>query len=84
MASPKKMRVGELDDHRRARLKATDEGLELIARMKADLADISKFLADEQPSITRRGLSTKRLARLRLMAEDVHSARRFSSKSIKG
>ena len=84
MASPKKVRVGELDEHRRARLKAIDEGLDLIERMKADVADISKLLAEEQPSIRRRGLTTKRLARLRLMAEDVNSAARFSTKSIKG
>ncbi len=84
VASPKKKRVGELDERRRARLKASDEGLELIERMHIDLVEISKFLVEEQPAIARRGLSTKRLARLRLISEDLGSAARFSSKSVKG
>ena len=84
MASPKKTRVGELDEHRRARLKASDEGLELIERMQDDLAAISKFLIDEEPAIARRGLSSKRLARLRLISEDLNSAARFAAKPVKG
>lgn len=84
MAGTKKARVGELDEHRRARVKAADEGLDLVERMRTDLATIASFLDEEDGAITRRGLSTKRLARLRLMAEDLHSAARFSSTSIKG
>lgn len=84
MASTKKARVGELDEHRQARRKAADEGVDLVARMRADLTAIAAFLAEEDTTIAKRGLSTKRLARLRLMAEDLGSAARFASKSIKG
>ena len=82
MASSKKARVGA-DEQRRARAKAADEGTDLIGRMRKDLAAITELLDEEDTSIARRGISTKRLARLRLVAEDLNSAARFASKSIK-
>jgi hypothetical protein len=84
VAKTDKARVGELDEHRQVRLKAGDEGVELIQRMHADLQVLAEFLAEERSTASRRGLSSKRLARLRLMADDLGSATGFATKAIKG
>lgn len=83
MAKADNAGVGELDEHRQARRKAGDEGVELIERMTADLGLLADFLTEERATADRKGLSAKRVARLRLMADDVRSATGFAAKSIK-
>ena len=76
MASSKKSQV----EAEQQRLQAK----ELLEQMLAQTEVVAAFLAKEQSSVARRGLSTKRLARLRLMSDDLSSAARFASKSVKG
>jgi hypothetical protein len=83
MPGQKKSAALATDERHLARAAAADEASELISQMRADLELIASFLATEQDAVTRRGLSTKRLARLRLMADDLASAHKFAAKSIK-
>lgn len=63
---------------------AQDEALLLLERLTADLAALRSFVAEEQAAITRKAPSPKRLARLRLVGDDLASAVKLSSKSFKG
>ncbi len=83
MASSKKSQV-ESEDQARLQAKAADEARELLVEMRAQTELVAAFLAKEQAAVARRGLSTKRLARLRLMSDDLSSAARFATKSVKG
>jgi hypothetical protein len=82
VASSKKSQVEA--EQQRLQAKAADEAQELLEQMLAQTEVVAAFLAKEQSSVARRGLSTKRLARLRLMSDDLSSAARFASKSVKG
>jgi hypothetical protein len=59
------------------------EAEQLIAGMRRDLQVITEMLADEQQALGGRNFSSKRLARLRLMSDDLSSARKFATKSVK-
>lgn len=83
MPSSKKQQSEESELQRAAGSKAELEAAELVATMRALTEELSAFLDAEQKGIDRRGVSSKRLARLRLMAEDLQSASKFASKSIK-
>jgi hypothetical protein len=52
--------------------------------MRADLDALAGFLEAEEAHFERKAPSAKRVARLRLMAQDLASARSFSSKSMRG
>ncbi|MFN7148499.1 MAG: hypothetical protein ACK4V6_03375 [Microthrixaceae bacterium] len=82
LASSKKSQVES--EQQRLQAKAADEARELLEQMRAQTEVVAAFLAKEQSSVARRGLSTKRLARLRLMSDDLTSAARFASKPVKG
>ena len=71
------------DDQRRARATASDEAAELIAALRADVETLTEFLDRESAIVDKRGSTPKRLARLRLMADDLRSASKFAAKSIK-
>jgi hypothetical protein len=83
VASSKKSQV-ESDEQARLQAKAADEARELLEQMRAQTEVVAAFLAKEQSAVARRGLSTKRLARLRLMSDDLSSAARFATKPVKG
>lgn len=84
VASSKKSQVESEQQRLQAQAKAVDEARELLEQMRAQTEVVAEFLAKEQSSVDRRGLSTKRLARLRLMSDDLTSAARFASKPVKG
>lgn len=63
---------------------AQDEARELLRSMRADLEALAGFLEAEEAHFERKAPSAKRVARLRLMAQDLASARSFSSKSMRG
>ena len=63
---------------------AQREALQLLERSAAELQALSEFVADEQRVAKRKAPSPKRLARLRLVSEDIASAVKLSSKSFKG
>ncbi len=81
MASRKTEEIVDLRNGSSARSAA--EARELIKAMRRDIASLESFLATEQKSIERRGLSSKRVARLRLISDDLKSACRFAAKSVK-
>ncbi len=83
MAAQQQPMANGAAERRAARQKAADEARELIDRMRVDIDAISSFLTSEQESAARRGLSSKRLARLRLMSDDLSSAQGFATKPIK-
>jgi hypothetical protein len=63
---------------------ARSEALELTARARRDLAALQSFVEDEEHAATRKAPSPKRLARLRLVGDDLASAVRLASTSSKG
>ena len=69
------------DDLRAAR--AADEAAELLDQMRADLAAVTAFVDAQHDELVISAPSTKRLARLRLMHEDLRSARGFATKPYK-
>lgn len=60
------------------------EARELLGSMRADLEVLAGFLDSEEAHYERKAPSAKRVARLRLMAQDLASARSFSSKPMRG
>ena len=64
--------------------RARDEALALIAELESELAGLAAFVAEEKRAAKRKAPAPKRLARLRLVAEDVSSAARLSRKAAKG
>lgn len=63
--------------------RSQDEALALIAQMELELAGLSAFLAEEKKSAKRKPPSPKRVARLRLVSDDIASATKLSGKSVK-
>ncbi|UDY37525.1 hypothetical protein [Dermatobacter hominis] len=63
---------------------ATVEALHLITAMRADVEALVIYLDAEERAAKGRGLSPKRLARLRLVSDDLRSAHGFVAKSVKG
>lgn len=66
------------DDLRATR--AADEAAELLAQMRIDLAAVAAFVDAQHDELVISPPSPKRLARLRLMSEDLCSARTFATK----
>lgn len=62
---------------------AQREARALLAQMRSDLEKLTEFLDGEQASLRRRPPSAKRVARLRLIAQDLASARGFSRRKPK-
>lgn len=60
------------------------EAQQLLRTMRKDLDALRAFLDAEEQHLGRKQASAKRVARLRLMSQDLSSARAFSSKSLKG
>lgn len=58
------------------------EALELLDVMRRDLAAIGAFLDDELKAAKRHRTSPKAVARLRLISDDLRSARRFSARKV--
>jgi hypothetical protein len=79
MSAAKKNRSDEPLDGARAR----EEALALADELERELAALTAFVAEEKRSLKRKPPSPKRLARLRLVSEDVASASRLSSKNVK-
>lgn len=63
--------------------RAQDEAFALIAQMEKEVEGLTAFLAEEKRSAKRKPPSPKRIARLRLVSDDVASAAKLSSKSVK-
>ena len=63
--------------------RATGEALELVALMNEEINGIVAFLAAEEADLRSSTPSPKRLARLRLMSEDLVSAGTFAAKLLK-
>jgi hypothetical protein len=84
MATQKRDRTKDVDGRHPAGSRAAAEADDLIAGVRKDIAAVMKFLAAEEKALARQGPSSKRLARLRLISDDLNSARKFSAKSIKG
>lgn len=60
------------------------EAQRLLRTMRRDLETLRSFLEAEEAQLERKQSSAKRVARLRLMSQDLSSATSFSSKSLKG
>ncbi len=60
------------------------EALALVAQLEKDLATLRTFLDAEKHATKRKAPSPKRVARLRLVSEDITSAVKLSSKLTKG
>lgn len=73
----------ESDTPRDAAALAQSEAKSLLGQLEADLAALQAFVDAEKQGIKRKAPSPKRLARLRLVSEDVTSAVRLSSKGPK-
>ena len=58
--------------------------LHLIAAMRSDVEALVAYLDGEERAAGGRGLSPKRLARLRLVSDDLRSAHGFVATSVKG
>ena len=84
MNGSKRSREKVLDVRDRAGGGSADEGLGLILSMRGVLEELVDFLEAEEKAARRRGVSAKRLARLRLISDDLESARKFASKTVKG
>jgi len=66
-----------------ATTRAQDEAFSLIAQMEREVAALTTFLAEEKRAAKRKAPTPKRIARLRLVSDDVASAAKLSSKSVK-
>jgi len=64
--------------------RAAAEARELLSEMRAQLEALGAFVVAQENELRVRRPSPKRLARLRLMSEDLQSARTFASKPPKG
>jgi hypothetical protein len=70
-------------DDAASRTRGQVEAQELIDAMRPQLDELTAFLRDEERAAKRKPPSAKRLARLRLVSEDVTSAVRLAKKSPK-
>jgi len=59
------------------------EALDLLSQLEKDLASLREFIDAEKHAVKRKPPSPKRLARLRLVSEDITSAVKLSSKPAK-
>ena len=59
------------------------EALDLLAQLEQDLASLRAFVDAEKNGVKRKPPSPKRLARLRLVSEDITSAVKLSTKPAK-
>ena len=85
MAGAKRSKDDAAARHRRAGTSGSSvEAVQLITAMREDLAVLQSFLDSEEKAASGRGVSPKRVARLRLISDDLRSARRFVAKSVKG
>ncbi len=62
---------------------ARSEAASLVTAIRRDLEALSAFLEAEEANLDRKGLSAKRVARLRLIAQDVDSAATFARRRDK-
>jgi hypothetical protein len=79
MSAAKKSKV----DDEAARTRGQEETLLLVAEMERELVALLSFVAEEKRSAKRKSPSPKRVARLRLVSEDIASAARLSTKAVK-
>lgn len=63
---------------------ARTEALRLLKEIRQDLDALTAFVATEEATVDRRSPGSKRVARLRLIAQDVASAAAFARRSDKG
>jgi len=70
-------------DDEPTRTRGQEETLLLAVEMERELADLLDFVAEEKRMAKRKSPSPKRLARLRLVSEDIASAARLSTKPVK-
>lgn len=64
---------------------ATQDALELLTCMRSDLEGIERFVHAELAAVKDgRRVSSKRLARLRLVAQDLDSAHRLAGRARRG
>jgi hypothetical protein len=69
--------------HDRGSDAARTETLRLLTEIRQDLDDLAAFVAAEEASVDRKAFGPKRVARLRLIAQDVASASAFARRSDK-
>lgn len=62
---------------------AQAEAKALVAQLEQDLSTLQAFVDAEKHAVKRKSPSPKRLARLRLVGEDITSAVKLSSKAAK-
>jgi len=62
---------------------ALSEAKALLEQLEKDLQTLARYVNDEATTLRRKGSTTKRAARLRLVAEDVSSAARLARKALK-
>lgn len=62
---------------------ARAEALRLLTEIRQDLDELAAFISAEEVSVDRKALGPKRVARLRLIAQDVASASAFARRSDK-
>lgn len=62
---------------------ARTEALRLLTEIRQDLDELATFISAEEASLDRKALGPKRVARLRLIAQDVASASAFARRSDK-
>jgi hypothetical protein len=63
---------------------ARSEAASLVTAIRRDLESLTAFLDTEAANLDRKGASAKRVARLRLIAQDVDSAATFARRHDKG
>ncbi len=83
MAAPKRTREKDADPGERGR-GSSDEALQLVDAMREHVEVLVDFLESEEKAARRRAVPPKRLARLRLVSDDLRSARKFAAKAVKG
>jgi len=62
---------------------ARAEALRLLTEIRQELDELAAFISAEEASLDRKALGPKRVARLRLIAQDVASASGFARRSDK-
>ncbi|MBI2704412.1 MAG: hypothetical protein HYX32_03860 [Actinobacteria bacterium] len=72
------------DGDKPARSPAQAEALALIANLEKEIDRLAAFVAEEKKAAKRKAPSPKRMARLRLVSDDIGSASNLSTKSVKG
>lgn len=83
MGKSNKSRERSTDAREAAAAVATAEAQDLLESMRRDLASIEAFVDAEAAATADKRVSTKRMARLRLVAQDLRSASKLAERSVK-